>query len=98
MTGDKIFVSDYRTHTITCLKSDADLIQPQGMLALLWYVVGRVAPFKLEQQLERNTELLTDDDDISGPYCVAFSPKDVVIVVGGYENNKLFLYQISDQV
>ena len=47
------------------------------------------------QQLERNTELLSDDDDISGPYCVDFRSKDGVIVVGGYENNKLFLYQIS---
>ena len=47
---------------------------------------------------KKHRTLLSDDDDISCTYCDTFRPKMNGVVGGGYENNKLFLYQISEKV
>ena len=107
-SGDKIFVSDYLNNTVSCLKSngkivyqyrDDELSDPQGLLVDdndNVIVCGKVSHNVqvITAAGEKHTTLLTHEDGISPPQCVAFRPSDRTLVVGSVTDS-LLVYKMS---
>ena len=97
-SGDKIFVSDCDTCTVSCLTGDGKLvyqyrdIDDNDNVIICGYVSHTVQVIK-SGGLKHKT-LLSSQDGISNPECVSFNPSDRTLVVGG-ENDKLLVYQMS---
>ena len=108
-SGDKIFVSDWNTHTVSCLTGDGkivyqyrddDLEEPTGLLVddndnviVCGYLSDTVQVITSAGQ--KHKTLLSKKGGISNPQCVSFRPSDGTLVVGGRCSDKLLVYQMS---
>ena len=107
-SGDKIFVSDYDTDTVSCLTSDGKIVYqygdgemrlPQGLLVdendnvIVCAISSNTVQVITSAGLKHKT-LLSSKDGISHPWCVSFRPSDGTLVIGGW-NNKLLVYKMS---
>ena len=107
-SGDKIFVSDYLNNTVSCLTSDgkivyqyrdAELDTPCGLFVDDNGAVIVCCQISHTVQVitagEKHKTLLSRDDGISEPRCVAFRPSDGTLVVGCWSSDHLLEYKAS---
>ena len=107
-SGDKIFVSDMNTDTLSCLTGDGkmvyqyrdrEMISPRRLLVdgndnviVCGYYNTTVQMITSAGQ--KHKTLLSVKDGIYCPQCVSFRPSDGTLLVGGF-NDKLLMYQMS---
>ena len=108
-SGDKIFVSDYNTITLSCLTSDGKLVYqyrdmelkgPTGLLVddndnviVCGYYSNTIQV--ITSTGKKHKTLLSSEDGIKRrPVCVSFRPSDRTLIVGG-NNNNLLVYQMT---
>ena len=108
-SGDKVFVSDWFTHTVSCLTGDGkivyqyrddDLEGPRGLLVDDNDNVIVCGGYSNTVQAitsagKKHKTLLSSEDGISYPLCVSFRPSDRTLVVGSGLSDKLLIYQMS---
>ena len=106
-SGDKVFVSDLRTNTVSCLTSegtivyqyrDDELIYPQGLFVDdndNVIVCGANTVQVITAAGKKHKTLLSRNDGISKPQCVSFRPSDGTLVVCCWESNYLLSFFIS---
>ena len=107
-SGDKIFVSDYDTNTVSCLTSDGKIVYQYrdkelrgsaGLLvddndnAIVCSWWSNIVQV-IQSAGNKHKTLLTSEDGIDRPQCVRFRPGDGTLVVGG-EGNYLLVYNMS---
>ena len=107
-SGDKIFVSDNHTHTVTCLTGDGNIVYQYRDSELRWphgFLVddndnvivcgwGSDTVQVITSAGEKHKTLLSKKDVIYWPRCVSFRPIDGTLVVGHFENT-LQMYKMS---
>ena len=108
-SGEKIFVSDRDTHTITCLRpsgtvihtyKDDDMRYPTGLacdfrdnVLVCGMASNNVHTIRPDGNKYRN--LLTSEDGLRFPYSIAYKESGDTLIVGCNESNKLLLFNLS---
>ena len=107
--GDKIYVSDRDTHTVSCLSSDGDILfqyrddnlqRPCGLFVddkdnviVCGDNSHTVQVFTSSGDIHKT--LLTSKDGISNPICVGVRPDTGTLVVGCWDNEKISVFKKS---
>ena len=108
-SGEKIFVSDYGTHTITCLTPSGTVIyaykddgmsRPRGLICdsrdnIL--VCGRYSNnvHTISPDGNKYRTLLTSQDGLSFPNSIAYKESENTLIVGNTYSNKLLLFKLA---
>ena len=107
--GDKIYVSDRDTHTVSCLSSHGDILfqyrddnlqRPCGLFVDDKDKVIVCGDYSHTVQVftssgEIHKTLLTSKDGISNPICVGVRPDTGTLVVGCWDNKKISVFKKS---
>ena len=107
--GDKIFVSDYKTDTLTCMEvdgsivyqyKDTDLKRPRGLycddgdnVMVCGFNSNNI--HVITSAGKKYGNLLSSQDGLTGPWSVAYRKSDDALVVGCYGSN-IVVCQLSE--
>ena len=108
-SGEKIFVSDSETYTITCLTSsgtviymykDDDMRWPTGLICdsrdnVLVCGWGSHNVHTISPDGNKYHTLLTSQDGLSDPYSIAYKESEDTLIVGCRNSNKLRLFKLA---
>ena len=107
-SGNKIFVSDWGTNTVSCLTSDGKIVYQYSYYVGLEQTHGLFVDYNgniiicnhsrnsvqvITAAGEKHKTLLSHDDGISEPRCVTFRPSDGTLVVGCWSSDNLLEYK-----
>ena len=108
-SGEKIFVSDAETYTITCLTSsgtviymykDDDMRWPRGLICDSGDNVLLCSQYSnnvhtISPDGNKYHTLLTSKDGLSQPYSIAYKKNEETVIVGCRGSNKLLLFKLT---
>ena len=108
-SGEKIFVSDYYTHTVTCMSVDGRVIYtykddsmrtPRGLLCdsennILVCGGGSHNVQVLTADGKRHCTLLTESDGLKNPKSIAYRDSGNTLLVGCDDNDHLLSFQLT---
>ena len=110
-SGEKIFVSDCNTHTITCLApsgtviytyKDGDMSWPRGLIcdSRHYVLVCGEGSHNVNIRLispdgKKYRSLLTSKDGLTFPWSIAYKESEDTLIVGCDESDKLLLFKLK---
>ena len=110
-SGEKIFVSDFGTHTVTCMSVDGRVIYtyidkddsmrgPRGLLCdsednILVCFFSTHNVQVLTADGKRHCTLLTGSDGLKYPYSIAYRDSDKTLLVGCRNSDHLLSFQLT---
>ena len=108
-SGEKIFVSDNRIFTITCMTPDGrvvysykdnDMNSPEGLYCDSGDNILVCGALSHNFQVitadgKKNCTLLTRSDGLAYPHSIAYRETDDTLVVGCYKSDNLYLYKLA---
>ena len=108
-SSEKIFVSDFSAHTVTCMSVDGRVIYtykatsmslPHGLLCdsednILVCGKGFNNVQVLTAHGKRHCTLLTARDGLEDPYSIAYRDSDNTLLVGCYVNDHILTFQLT---
>ena len=108
-SGEKIFVSDWGTHTVTCMSVDGRVIytykdgsmrEPMGLLCdsednifLCGWRSNNVQVLTADGKM--HCTLLTASDGLKDPWSIAYRVSDNTLLVGCYKSDHLLRFQLT---
>ena len=111
VTGDgyNVYVSDFETDTVTCLKSNGDMVYQYEYLLKGPYGVSvdmkgnaivcsrdcHLAVHVITAKGKKRKILLTSDDGLARPSCVIFRPSDGTLVFGCCDHSELCVFNMT---
>ena len=109
VTGEKIFVSDWSTHTITCMTIDGDVVYqyndndlrcPRGLycdsgynILVCDWVYHNVQMITADGK--KNRTLLSPADGLQGPCSIAYRDSDATLLVGCRDMKDILIFQLT---
>ena len=105
----KLFITDYKTHTVSCLMSDGTVVYqykdeelswPEGVVVdgggnaiVCGYLSDNVQVIRADGT--KCCTLLTSQDGVSRPCSVAYRQSDNTLILGCYNSNNLLVYKMN---
>ena len=108
-SGEKIFVADRNTDTVTCLTpsgtviytyKDGDMTWPRGLICDSGDNVLVCSQYSnnvhtISPDGNKYHTLLTSQDGLRDPYSIAYKENEDTLIVSCYESNKLLLFKLA---